>query len=397
MSDKAFEKSANRLTKNEIAFVAELSVVSVSRMFGLFMVLPVIALWSKSLTDATPLLIGVAVGGYGVTQALLQVPYGALSDRIGRGPVVIFGLAIFLLGSVIAASSSSIHGLIIGRLLQGAGAISATLSAWLADHTRESVRTMSMAIFGVAIGASFLLALVLGPLLANWVGVRGLFWVSAGCGLLGIVLTAHAMITQPRRVQKTARPTWQWSEVLRPDLLSLDLAIMLLHAALTGFFVIAPFLLLARFSLPDDQHWKVYTLSLAASLIIAIPMIARDGRHRSGAFMLPSIALLVLGFGGMTMAPGLWWFGLGCTVFFAGFSYLEASLPALISLRADINQRGASLGMFSSAQFFGAFLGATASGWIVGRYSPESAMYCLTALVGLWLLLGMGKSLRSAA
>ena len=151
-------------------------------MFGLFMVLPVLAIWANDLVGATPVLVGIAVGGYGVTQALLQIPYGALSDRIGRAPVVIGGLTIFVIGSLLAASATGIWGVIAGRLLQGAGAVSATLSAWLADGTRSTIRTSAMAIFGASIGASFLLALVFGSLLSEAVGVRGLFWLSAGLG-----------------------------------------------------------------------------------------------------------------------------------------------------------------------------------------------------------------------
>lgn len=364
-------------------------------MFGLFMVLPVLALWATDLKGATPFLVGVAVGGYGVTQALLQIPYGALSDRIGRGPVVIFGLLIFLLGSMIAASSETIEGLIIGRLLQGAGAISATLSAWLADHTREAVRTIAMAIFGVAIGASFLLALVLGPLLATWLGVRGLFWVSAGCGGVGVALTLHAMTSSSRKAPQRTAVQWQWSKLLTPDLLALDLAVMLLHAALTGFFVLAPFLLAERFELPASQHWQLYTITLAVSLLIAIPMIARDGRRAGGTFLLPSLGLLLVGFILMGLDQGIGVFGVGATAFFAGFSYLEASLPAQISLRADAEQRGACLGVFSSSQFFGAFLGAASAGWLVGTQGAVVALWSLTGALALWFFLSAAKTVRS--
>ncbi|MEL6215821.1 MAG: MFS transporter, partial [Pseudomonadota bacterium] len=177
--------SATRLSAEELKFIGRMSTVSVSRMFGLFMVLPVLALWADDFANATPILVGIAVGGYGVTQALLQIPYGAVSDRLGRAPVIVFGLSVFLAGSVIAATASGIWGVIVGRLLQGAGAVSATLSAWLADRTRDTVRTPAMAIFGASIGASFLLALVLGPLVSALLGVRGLFWLSAALGGLG--------------------------------------------------------------------------------------------------------------------------------------------------------------------------------------------------------------------
>lgn len=389
MSDSNQEKHEHRLTRVELGFVARLSVVANSRMFGLFMVLPVLALWAGELRGATPLLVGIAVGGYGVTQALLQIPYGALSDRIGRGPVLLFGLSIFLLGSLIAGASESIYGVIIGRLLQGAGAISATLSAWLADHTRARVRTLAMAIFGVSIGASFLLALVLGPLLAAWLGVRGLFWASAGLGALGILLVAQGIRRHPGRPagERAQRERVDWRQVLRRDLIELDLAVLVLHAALTGFFVLAPYLLKDRLGFAPQHHWKLYTLTLAASLPLALPMIMRDGRERSGRYLLPALVMLVGGFCLMGLSgSALLAFGAGCTVFFAGFSYLEASLPALISVRAADHQRGASLGLFSSAQFFGAFVGAGGAGWIIGLAGAETALWSLTSLLAVWLL-----------
>lgn len=384
------------MRRDELGFIGRVSVVSISRMFGLFMVLPVIALWADDFADASPLLVGIAVGGYGVTQALLQIPYGAVSDRFGRVPVVVFGLAVFLLGSVIAATADSIYGVIVGRLLQGAGAVSATLSAWIADRTREQVRTTAMAIFGAAIGASFLLALVLGPLLSAWLGVRGLFWFSAGLGALGIVLTLTDGGGAAAKPVVTQRE-WRWDVLLKADLVRLDLAVLLLHAALTAFFVLAPYLLIDRLALPANEHWKVYTLTLTAALPLVIPMIMRDGRTRSAALLLPAIALLVVGFA-MIWGSGasLWLFGLGCTLFFAGFSYLEAALPAEMSRRANPAQRGACLGVFSSAQFFGAFVGGTLGGWFVGGWGAEAGMLALTGLLMFWLVASSVNSWRQA-
>ncbi|MEM7764060.1 MAG: MFS transporter [Pseudomonadota bacterium] len=395
-SETAAGKLSTRPTRQEFSFVAELSAISISRMFGLFMVLPVVALWSRSLNGATPLLVGIAVGGYGVTQALLQVPFGALSDRIGRGPVVVLGLSLFLIGSVIVASADSIHGVIAGRFLQGAGAVSATLSAWLADLTREQVRTISMALFGAGIGVSFLLALVLGPLLANLLRVRGLFWASAACGALGIALTLHAWWRQPKQRVIAEKPRTDWRRVLRRELLTLDLAVLGLHAALTGFFVVAPFLLIDRLRFPDSQHWVFYAGTLAASLLIAVPMIALAGRRADRNFNLLAVALMLIGLVSMIWASTLAWFAVGCTLFFAGFSYLEASLPALLSIRADAGQRGASMGVFSSAQFFGAFVGATVCGWMVGVADAAYGMGALAVIIGVWLLFEAGKLVRPA-
>ncbi|MEM9172725.1 MAG: MFS transporter [Pseudomonadota bacterium] len=391
-----------RINRDEIGFVARLSVVSVSRMFGLFMVLPVMALWVSEFADATPALMGIAVGAYGVTQAFLQMPYGALSDRIGRAPVVVFGLSIFAAGSVIAATTDSIFGVICGRLLQGAGAVSATLSAWLADRTRTEVRTPAMAIFGATIGASFLLALVLGPLLSAAVGVRGLFWLSAGLGILGVLLVipdlrTGAAVSGDRTVFDDATaPGWQ--VVLRRELILLDLGVLILHAALLGFFVLAPFVLIERLGWRQDALWQVYTGTLMLSLLIAVPMIMADGKARATTLMRPAVGLLVVGMAAMSWSgPVFWIFGLGACLFFAGFSYLEAALPAELSRRADAARRGASLGVFASAQFLGAFVGSTTAGWIVGVSGPDQGFIAMFALLLIWLVVDVVFSRRSSA
>lgn len=372
--------------------------MSVSRMFGLFMVLPVLAMWSGELQGATPLLIGIAVGGYGVTQALLQLPYGALSDRIGRAPVVVFGLAVFVVGSALAASAETIWGVILGRFLQGAGAVSATLSAWLADRTRSSIRTSAMAIYGASIGASFLLALVLGSLLSESIGVRGLFWSSAALGLLGIALVAPFLGAPTARAARTAPPTRDWRSVMRPELLALDAAVLILHAALTAFFVLVPFALTDRLGLPADAHWKLYSVTLALSLPLAIPLIARDGRARSSGYLLPALAMLTAGFAAMLFSgQHLVIFAAGCTLFFAGFSYLEAALPAQISRRADPAQRGASLGLFAASQFFGAFVGGVVGGWFVGGAGFDAGLLTMTVILALWFALASSKNWRSGA
>ncbi|MEM6819437.1 MAG: MFS transporter [Pseudomonadota bacterium] len=389
--------SATRLSTAELKFIGRMSTVSVSRMFGLFMVLPVLALWADDFANATPILVGIAVGGYGVTQALLQIPYGAVSDRLGRAPVIVFGLSVFLAGSVIAATASGIWGVIVGRLLQGAGAVSATLSAWLADRTRDAVRTPAMAIFGASIGASFLLALVLGPLVSALLGVRGLFWLSAALGGLGIALVLPDLFRQEENqpVIREATP-WDWRVLTRPELLALDAAVLVLHALLTAFFVLAPYLLADRIGYPEAELWKVYAITLAASLPIAIPMIAFDTRG-DARFTLWSLALIVVGFALLWHAQSVYEFGSGCCLFFAGFSYLEASLPAQISRRADPAQRGACIGLFASAQFLGAFVGATAAGIFIDRAGPATGILALTLVVCLWLLAAGVKSLRTGA
>ncbi|MEM8548002.1 MAG: MFS transporter [Pseudomonadota bacterium] len=400
MQTTAAENTGKGINRNELTFVARLSLVSVSRMFGLFMVLPVLAVWVSEFPQATPQLIGIAVGAYGVTQALLQMPYGVLSDKIGRVPVVIMGLTIFAAGSAIVASADQIGGVIIGRLLQGAGAVSATLSAWLADRTRPEVRTPAMAIFGATIGASFLLALVFGPLLSVAIGVRGLFWLSAGLGCFGIALVlpdlgrrALPVATMP------AVARVRWGQVLRGDLLGLDLAVLLLHAALLAFFVLAPFVLMERIGRAPESLWQVYTLTLLASLPITVGMIMIDGRARTARLLQPAVALLVIGTVAMAWSgTSIWLFGTGATLFFGGFSYLEAALPAELSRRADPNQRGASLGVFASAQFFGAFVGSTLAGGFASGTAAGDGLIGMAVVLLLWFVVSSAAvSIKSRA
>ena len=225
-----FSQIIGAMRPGERRAVGVIALIAIFRMFGLFALLPVLAIYAAGLKGATPALIGIAVGGYGLTQAALQIPYGAASDRIGRIPVIVFGLLMFAAGSLLAGFSDNIHGVIAGRLLQGAGAISSTLSALLADATREDVRTRSMAIFGIGIGSSFMIALILGPVIAAASGVRSLFWVAAGLAIVAILLLSLL----PRGIERPARPEKRnLRAAFRADLIRLDISIFVLHAILT--------------------------------------------------------------------------------------------------------------------------------------------------------------------
>ncbi len=231
--------------------VGVVALISVIRMFGLFALLPVLSLYAAQLENATPLLIGLAVGAYGLTQAGFQIPLGALSDRIGRIPVILLGLLIFASGSVVAGLSDSIYGVIAGRFLQGAGAISATLTALIADATREEVRTRSMAVFGIGIGLSFMVAVVAGPLIAAQLGVPALFWIAAGLAVIaGALLSLLPEIPRPKRNE-----SWSLFPAFRVDLLRIDFYVFLLHTIMTATFVALPFLLNDRLNMPLTDHW----------------------------------------------------------------------------------------------------------------------------------------------
>lgn len=366
--------------------------VAVLRMFGLFALLPVMALFAGGLPGATPTLVGVAVGGYGLTQALLQIPFGALSDRIGRVRVILAGLALFAAGSILAGLSETIWGVIAGRMMQGAGAVSATLTALLADATRAEVRTRTMAVLGVGVGTAFLLALVVGPLIASALGVRALFWLAAGlAGAAALALLALPAGIVPRRPNDPL----PIRAAFRPALLRLDAYIFLLHAMLTANFVAVPFLLDDYLSLPVGRHWQVYTAALVLSLVAAVPLILGDGRRGGALPVAVAISLmlageLLLAFGGFAFPPVV----AGLALFFGGFNFLEAGLPARLSIRAPDNLRGASLGVFASSQFLGIFAGGVYGGRLLAAGAPGDVFSGCAVLAAAWLLLHAADSRR---
>ena len=373
--------------KRAIGVIASIATL---RMFGLFALLPVLSLYAASLADATPMLIGLAVGAYGLTQAGLQIPLGALSDRIGRVPVIAGGLAVFAIGSLVAVFSETIYGVIAGRLLQGAGAISATLTALIADTTRAEVRTRSMAFLGIGIGLSFLIAMVIGPLLAAQFGVPALFWF----GCLAALVAGLLLLLLPKDLpQPVANGRWNFRAALRADLLRLDFYSFLLHTILTASFVALPFLMSNSLELPLTSHWKLYVGALVVSLLGTIPLIIQDERQGKGrtigiAVLLVLVGELTLTFGGFSSATVF----LALAIFFAGFNFLEAGLPARLSMLADEETRGASLGVFSSAQFLGAFAGGLIGGRFLDGGNPGDVFFVCALLAGIWLALqGFGR------
>ena len=371
------------MSPQEKRAVGILSLIAMLRMFGLFALLPVLSLYAAQLQGATPLLIGLAVGAYGLTQAGLQIPLGALSDRIGRLPVIIGGLAVFAAGSAIAATGETIWSVIVGRLLQGAGAISATLTALITDATRDAVRTRSMAVFGIGIGMSFLVALVVGPLVAARYGVPALFWFAAVLAAVSAVLLAGV----PRGIQRPVRPqSWNLKPAFRLNLLRLDLYVFLLHAILTASFVALPFLLVNKLQMPVTDHWKIYVGAVLVSLVGTIPLIVSDERKGKAstvgiAVILLLVSELALSFVGSSVVPVF----LALVVFFAGFNFLEAGLPARLSLLAAGDLRGASFGVFSSSQFLGAFAGGLIGGRFLHEGNPGDVFFVCALLAAIWL------------
>ena len=369
---------------SEIRQVLLIALIAMLRMFGLFSLLPVISIYASNLYGATPILIGLSVGAYGLTQALLQIPFGFFSDKIGRKPVIFFGLIIFIFGSLISFYSETIIGLILGRLLQGAGAISATLSALLSDVTRDSVRTKSMAILGVGIGASFLFSLMLGPIISSHFGVRSLFIIAVFMSTLSIFI----LVAMPNVKRLNYHPPLDIGELVKRPILLCNINIFFLHLVLTVIFVIFPFMMISEFNVSTENQWKFYMSSLIVSLIFSGPLIMNDDRKKKKMSLIyPIVSLL---FSQVILITGedssLLLFS-SLLVFFISFNYLEATLPSRISIFSKKEIKGATLGVFSSCQFLGAFFGGLIGGILIGLFEPSQAHLLLTIIIFVWFFI----------
>lgn len=364
------------------------------RMLGLFMILPVFSVYARDLADATPLLIGFAISAYGLTQALLQIPFGMWSDRYGRKPLIAIGLVLFVGGSVMAALSHSIYGIVAGRALQGAGAVAGVVMALAADLTREEHRTKAMALIGVSIGLSFAVSMVAGPILAGWFGVPGLFWIIAGLAVASLFLL-YAVVPNPvvTRFHRDAQAQpAQFRTVLNnPELLRLDFGIFALHLILTATFIALPLILNDRIGLSTVDHWRIYLPVFAFSLLAMVPfVILAEKRRKMREVFIAFVALVALADAGLfalgntlPAVGGLLW------LFFTAFNLLEATLPSMISKAAPPDLKGTAMGVYSTSQFLGAFVGGISGGWIYGRFGPEYVFLFCAVVAVIWLLLAL--------
>ncbi|ESS72644.1 arabinose efflux permease family protein [Methyloglobulus morosus KoM1] len=361
------------------------------RMLGLFLIMPVMSLFAEQMEGSTPSLIGLAIGIYGMSQAVLQIPFGLVSDRVGRKKIIVFGLLLFCLGSVIAAFSTSIYGVIVGRAVQGSGAIAGPTMALLADLTQEVHRTKAMALIGASIGISFGVAIAAGPVIAGFVGIHGLFWLIAVLSLLAILVIIF-LVPQPQQLKKhrdAELVSSSFFQVLKePELLRLNYGIFVLHAILTASFVVLPLLMRDAGLLPSD-HWKVYLPVFVASFAVIIPFVilAEKKRKMKPVFLFAILILVLADLGLMQFNTTLFGIVGFLTLFFSGFNLLEATLPSLISKTAPGDMRGTAMGIYSTCQFLGAGIGGSLGGWCYGQYGAP-AVFLLCALVALsWLLL----------
>lgn len=378
------------MKKHELRAAGSLAAVFSVRLLGLFMIYPVFATYAGSLSGANPYLIGEALGIYGLSQGLLQIPFGLFSDRVGRKVMIVLGLLLFAIGSAVAAVSTSIAGVIVGRALQGSGAVGAVILALVADLTDEENRTKAMALVGITIGLSFMIALVAGPIAAHFIGVSGIFWLMVGLGLAGVAITAFVVPDPPRiRVHRDAEavPALIGAVLRDKELLRLDFGILALHAMLTASFLVMPGLLGATLHLPVRDQWMVYLPVLLVAVAVMVPAIIVAEKHRRmkgvfvGAVAALALSQVMLYFG----AAHLLAFLAALVVFFSAFNVMEASLPSLITKVAPAEAKGTAMGLYSSAQFIGIFIGGLFGGWAL-QVGGSDGVFLLTAAIALvWL------------
>ncbi|MGC3874191.1 MFS transporter [Halomonas sp. GXIMD04776] len=378
-----------RLLSTERRAITGLAGLYATRMLGLFMVLPVLALYADDLAGATPFLVGLALGIYGLTQAVLQIPFGLLSDRIGRKVVIAAGLLLFALGSIVAAEATTIQGVIVGRCLQGSGAVAGAIMALLADQTREEIRTAAMATIGLSIGVAFAVAMVLGPLIAASFGLTGVFWFTATLALLSLLVLWQLVPAAPRRARHrdVGLDRNQLRDTLtRSDLLRLDFSIFALHLILMAAFVAVPFRLVDVGIEASQQGW-VYLGVMALAFLGMVPLvIVAEKRRRMritfiGAVASMAVVLLLLGEWGQqrwVLVVLLW-------AFFVAFNLLEATLPSMISKLAPAGAKGTAMGVYSTSQFLGAFLGGVLGGALAQRFGYDAVFFGAAGLALVWL------------
>ena len=381
---------------NRIEKKAAFSLASVFgvRMLGLFMILPVFAIYGEQLTGYSPMWLGLDIGAYGLTQALLQIPMGILSDKFGRKPVILAGLVVFLIGSVIAAMSDTIYGVVLGRSVQGMGAIASAILALAADLSREEQRPKVMATIGMCIGLSFTLAMILGPIVADVFGLSGLFWFT---GLLTIIAMFMIQFMVPNSVNKAPRgdsvalPAQILTLIRHPQLSRLNWGVFILHMALTACFVTLPKQFIAS-GLALENHWQIYLPTLLGSFFLMVPfMIIAIKKQKETPMFSAAVTLLTVALFSLWLLPtGFWSLVLSMVLFFTAFNYLEATMPSILSRIAPAGLKGSVMGVYSSSQFLGAFVGGILGGFIASQYGEQTIFLVMAIASLVWLLLTFG-------
>ena len=384
-------------SKEKKAAVSVAILISL-RMYGLFLIMPVFSVYAKEMPGTSPLLIGLALGIYGLTQALLQIPLGLASDFFGRKKVLTIGLLLFITGSIIAALADNIHLIILGRAIQGMGAIASTGMALIADVSRAEQRTKMMAMVGMSIGMAFILAFITGPILSAWFGLKGLFWITAILASLALI-QLHLFIEEPANKVRKSFSFKEMSHSLKDlRLVSLDTGVFVIHAVMTAVFVVLPLILVEKLDFPTAQHWKIYLPVLLVSILIFVPMIILHEKKKK-YFTVISLALIGLAISQLmfaVLAPAIFTISIILVFYFAFFNFLEASMPSLLSRIAGEKYRGAAMGAYSTSQFLGAFIGSwIAGGLMSGGYNSVFIVTALLILLNSVFIALMSKKIQN--
>ena len=387
-------KNSSGMNSTEKRAAITLSSVFALRMLGLFMLLPVFSIVGQELKGFTPTLIGVAIGAYGLTQALFQIPFGWLSDRFGRKPIILMGLVLFAVGSLVAAMSDHIVGVIIGRLLQGCDAIASAVMALAADLSRDEQRTKIMASIGMSIGAAFAAAMILGPWLTAWLGLQGIFLLIAVLAVIAmLVIYFLTPETDNHFVQRDAiAARGEFSKIFKDtQLMRLNFGIFTLHFLLTSFFVVFPTRLIGL-EIELTSHSWLYLVTMVAAVVLMIPMIVIAEKKRQHARVMLAGVMLIAG---VQVVFGIYQFSLilvivAMVIYFTGFNLLEALLPSMISRIAPLSGKGTALGVYSTSQFAGAFVGGPVAGIVIQNYGMDGVYLVGAFMAIIWALLLLG-------
>ena len=374
------------MNSTERLFALKVSLVMSTRMLGLFMLFPVMSVYASDYSSTTPFLIGLAIGIYGLTQACLQIPFGYLSDRFGRKPLLLAGLSLFLLGSIVAASATDIIFVVVGRALQGGGAISAVLMAFLADFISEENRAKANAFVGFQIGLAFMLSLLIGPIIASSAGMSGLFWVIAGLSIVAALIVFTLPSVKPVNYYKLS--LFAFKEILNPRLMRLDFSVFSLHLILACGFIVMPILLIENNIVTIENNWQLYLPAILISFVGMVPLIIASEKYKKTKLvLLLSIGLLIISqilFFSLDLSLNV--FLILLSLFFIAFNAVEAILPSLLSRTASASKRGLAMGVFSTSQFLGTFIGGAIGGLIYDIFDLNSVFLLTIFMAIIWWL-----------
>ena len=375
------------MSSAERFFALKISLVMAIRMLGLFMLFPVMSVYAGDYESATPFLVGMAIGIYGLTQAIFQIPFGYLSDRFGRKPILLIGLLVFLFGSIMAANTSNIIIVVIGRAFQGGGAISAVLMAFLADSVSEENRAKANAFVGFQIGVAFMLSLLIGPIISSRVGLSGLFWVITILSLIAMLIVLSLKQTKSITYYKLSIEAFK--ETFTKEILALDFSIFSLHLILAAGFIVMPLLIMENQIVSMLDNWQLYLPAVLLSFLGMIPLIIISEKFKKTKYILLISILLLISSQIIFFSLNLNFkvFLITLTIFFVAFNTVEALLPSLLSRTASSSKRGLAMGIFSTSQFLGTFIGGAIGGFIYDIYNLNSVFLFTIFVAIIWWLL----------